>query len=280
MKLGFVTCVQLGFSCIQEIYNQGFTLDCIVTLPDDCSRKKSGRVYLDDFCKKNSIKLLKYKNINDSELVSIIKKMSIDWLFIIGWSQIASESILNSTKLGSIGIHPTLLPEGRGRASIPWTILKNKKVTGVTLFKLDQGVDTGDIINSIKIPLKTNQNANELYWKITEAHSKLIALEISNIFNNKITLTKQDESMATYWPGRKPEDGQLDLNDSVEKAERMIRALTKPYPGAFYICESSKKKTIIWSAELSSEKKIDEDYLSLKFSNGYIVSNNYEIINA
>jgi len=76
-------------------------------------------------------------NVNDPEAVAAIRGFDLDWLLIIGWSQIARRPVLDATRRGALGIHPTLLPEGRGRAAIPWTLLKGLRESGVTLFQLE-----------------------------------------------------------------------------------------------------------------------------------------------
>lgn len=173
MKIGFVTCVQLGLSCIEAIYLAGGQLDLAITLPDDKAINKSGRVYLDQFCLKHQIPLIKTNHINDSVVLDSIKQMDLDWLFIIGWSQIAGQAVLDAPNMGVLGIHPTLLPTGRGRAAIPWAILKSLDKTGVTLFKLDTGVDTGPIADQYTIPLTSQTTATELYQLVDDAHMEL-----------------------------------------------------------------------------------------------------------
>ena len=138
MKIAFCTCVELGKSCIEEVYDLGGNFELLITLKDDILTKKSGRIYLDNIAKKNNTQLLKIKHINDDIVIETLKKKNIDWLFIIGWSQIASEKVLNSCNKGVIGAHPTLLPRGRGRASIPWAIIKGLDNTGLTFFKMDK----------------------------------------------------------------------------------------------------------------------------------------------
>ena len=133
MRFGFVTCVELGLSCMQAIYDAGGHLDLAITLPDDRAVSKSGRVYLDTFCNAHAIPLIKSPNINDETVISAVREHEIDWLFIIGWSQIAHAEILAAPTRGALGMHPTLLPEGRGRAAIPWAILKGLHQTGQTL---------------------------------------------------------------------------------------------------------------------------------------------------
>ena len=165
MKIAFATCVRLGLSCIEEIYRINGKLDLLISLKDEKARDKSGRIYLDDIAYEHNIPLLKVNNINDPEVIKALKDYEIDWLFIIGWSQIAKEEVLKAPKKGCIGMHPTLLPVGRGRAAIPWAILKGLKQTGVTMFKLDEGVDTGDIIGQGIIEINENTTATDLYKK-------------------------------------------------------------------------------------------------------------------
>lgn len=268
MKFGFVTCVQLGLSCMEAIYEAGGKLSLAVTLPDDRAVTKSGRVYLDEFCAKHGVPLLKSAHVNDPEVSAAIVSAGIDWLFIIGWSQIAGPVVLGAPKLGVLGMHPTLLPVGRGRAAIPWAILKGLDQTGVTLFKLDAGVDTGLIAEQIVIPLGPQTTATDLYAAVDAAHADLIRKAVPRLMAGTLTLRSQDESLASVWPGRKPEDGEIDLNGSVWGAERLIRAVTRPYPGAYF--HDGGGKVIVWRASVASAVP-DEETPSLKFSDGYLV---------
>ena len=266
MKFGFVTCVQLGLSCIEAIYETGGQLDLLITLPDHKAKNKSGRIYLDNTSRKYNIQLLKVSHINDQEAIDSIITHEIDWLFIIGWSQIASEQILKAPKMGCIGIHPTLLPEGRGRAAIPWAIIKMLEITGVTMFRLDKGVDTGDIIRQQIIPITKNETATSLYKKVEEAHISLIRTTFPLLLKNKVELIKQDEKNATYWEGRTPADGELTGLMTVEEADRLVRATTHPYPGAFL--KFPKKKLIVWQGAPFVKKEHTVPLL-IQFKNGY-----------
>lgn len=272
MRIAFTTCVQLGKSCIEAIYEIGGKLDLMITLRDEKARNKSGRIYLDDLAEKFDVPLLKINHINDQEVLDAVKQYKIDWMFIIGWSQIAGESILNAPTYGCIGMHPTLLPMGRGRAAIPWAIIKGLDKTGVTMFKLDNGVDTGDIIGQGEIKMSPYITASELYEKVDKMHIQLLKDYWNQIVNNTVCLQKQDDAAATEWPGRKPEDGEIGSTMTAEEAERMVRAVTHPYPGAFYYHDD--KKIIIWRAH-TSESFCEG---ALKLSNGYLVPDEYDIV--
>lgn len=274
MKIAFATVVQLGLSCIEEIYRIGGELDLLITLDDERAKNKSGRVYLDEFSNKHNIPLLKIENINQPEVINALKEKNIDWLFIIGWSQIAKKELLDSPKLGCLGMHPTLLPVGRGRAAVPWAIIKGLEKTGVTMFKLDEGVDTGLILGQVEIPMEERESATTLYKKVDDAHVTLMAKYWHDIVQNNVSLQKQDESLATYWEGRKPEDGRISEDMTCLDADRLVRAVTKPYPGAFY--EEDNKKIVIWKAKTIQEKT-DNELISIKLKDGYLIPIEYDI---
>lgn len=275
MKFGFVTCVQLGKSCMDAIYEVGGKLELVITLDDNQATNKSGRVYLDEFCSSNKIPLLKSSHINNDDCIAAIKEYEIDWLFIIGWSQIANINVLSAPTKGVLGIHPTLLPQGRGRAAIPWAIIKGLNQTGVTLFKLDEGVDTGEILAQMVIPLGNDVTATKLYELVNIAHVNLIKNTFAQLQKNRVELKEQDNSSASEWPGRRPADGEIDLSGSVYDAERLVRAVTRPYPGAFAYLGGAKH--IIWQSRILDNEDNSENKV-IKFKDGSLSIEEFEII--
>jgi methionyl-tRNA formyltransferase len=266
MRVGFITCVQLGLSCMEAIYEAGGQLAFAGSLLDSQATTKSGRVYLDDFCRGHGISLVKFRNVNDADAVAAIRAADLDWLFIIGWSQIARDAVLAAPRRGVLGMHPTLLPVGRGRAAIPWAILLGLETTGVTLFKLDGGVDTGAIAAQVSVPVAARETATDLYRRINDAHRILIREHWPDIVSGKLRLTPQDASRASDWPGRTPEQGRLEATMSVEQADRLIRAVTRPYPGAFMDLDGRRMR--IWSAEPMPPIRAQASGTTLEFADG------------
>jgi len=269
MKMAFTTCVELGLDCIEEIYQIGGEMDLLITLKDEKAKNKSGRIYLDETAKKYKVPLVKIDNINDAETIESLKKYEIDWLFIIGWSQIAKKEVLDTPKKGCIGMHPTLLPVGRGRAAIPWAIIKGLDKTGVSMFKLEEGVDTGDIIGQGIIELNEHITATELYQKVDEMQIRLISKYWEDIVNDHIVFIKQNDADATEWPGRKPEDGVILSTMTMDEADKMVRAVTHPYPGAFF--NDGNKIIRIWSATTNAHEG------EIKLRDGFLTPIDFEI---
>lgn len=233
MRFGFVTCVQLGLSCLESIRALGSEPDLLITLRDDVAVQKSGRIWLDDFAVAGNNKLVKVGNINDQDATAAIDAADLDWLFVIGWSQIVGEEVLALPLRGCVGMHPTLLPIGRGRASIPWSIIKGLDETGVTMFVLDSGVDTGPVLAQSAVTIEADETATTLYEKIDQLHVSLMREVWPGLASGSAEPHAQDETRATMWPGRCPEDGELLPSLTVDEMDRQVRALTAPYPSAW-----------------------------------------------
>jgi len=277
MKFAFVTCVKIGLSCMEAIYKAKGKLDLIITLPDDKATKKSGRIYIDEFAKRHNIPVVKIIHINDKEATKAIRSYNIDWLFIIGWSQIASKEVVDAPNLGVIGAHPTLLPIGRGRAAIPWAIIKGLDKTGVTFFKMDEGVDTGLILGQEIVPILANETATSLYEKINLAHETLMSNLYFKLNQNKVKEYPQNEDDATYWAGRKPEDGEiLPRIMSLDQVDKLVRATTKPYPGAFLF--RNGEKIIIWEGFNSDTLVVNTKFIEIILKDGFFYGTVYEIL--
>jgi methionyl-tRNA formyltransferase len=272
LRIGFITCVRLGESCLRELSELGADLVYLGTLHDDLGVNKSGRVYLDEFASEHDIHLHKFKNMNDAAAVKVIRAADLDWLYVIGWSQMAGAEVLSLPRRGVVGIHPTLLPQGRGRASIPWAIIKGLDTTGVTMFKLDEGMDTGPILGQVAVPIAADETSTTLYDKVVDAHRVLIRRTYPAMAAGSIEPRPQDESVASVWPGRKPGDGRLSPASMMSaEVDRHVRALTHPYPGAS-IDLGGGTSMRIWAGRVGSHSQghviatSDGFYTALDFS--------------
>jgi len=253
MNIAFVSGVKFGLDLLSDILDKGWKVSVIFSYDDNKRKLYSDYESFDDIAKKHDIKHFKVNNINDDENILQLQKICPDIILVMGWSQILKKDILSIPHLGVIGSHPTILPKYRGRAPIPWTILKGLKESGLTFFYMKEGVDDGDILSQRRFEITNDDDATNVYRKITELGKIMLSENLSLLQNNTAKRIKQDESQfVEYWNKRTPEDGKIDWSKPAEEIQKLVRASTHPYPGAFSFFDKSKIK--IWKA-----KYLDDD---------------------
>lgn len=171
-----------------------------------------------------------------------IKALKPDIILVLGWYYKVPKEIRNIAKFGAWGIHASMLPDYAGGAPLVWAIINGETETGVTLFKLDEGVDDGDIIVQKNILIKESDSIKEVYAKATKTSKNILVKALKNIENTKFI--KQNRSKIKVYPQRKPENGEIDLSKSSKELYDFIRAQSSPYPGAFIKTVDGKKLII------------------------------------
>lgn len=248
MKSILVGAVDTTRIAMEILAASGVPPAALFTLPLSKSSRHSDFIHLAPKAEELGIPIVPIANVNRPEVLAQIRAIAPDYSFVIGWSQICRADFLGIAKIGSIGYHPAPLPENRGRAVIPWTILQNRKTTGSTLFWMDEGADSGDILNQEIFPLDPDETATTLYRKHCESFARMFAHSVQDLKAFKGQKQPQHHSLATYCAKRIAEDGLIDWNQPAADVWRLIRAVTKPYPGAFTFY--NRQKLIIWEAEL------------------------------
>ena len=185
---------------------------------------------------------------NDS-FAKQIKRLQPDFLVVIAFGHILSESILQLPKFGAINIHASLLPKYRGPAPIQWAVINAEPYTGVTTMFMDQGMDTGNILLTQKEPILPEDTAATLHDRMAKTGAELLIKTLKELAANKIKSIPQDHSKATYAPLLKKQDGHINWQKSAEKLEAFIRGMT-PWPGAFTF-HNEKRLKIIKAAPIS-----------------------------
>jgi methionyl-tRNA formyltransferase len=190
----------------------------------------------------NNIPLLETSDINRDQAAKFLSGLSIDWLIVAGWSQLLSRQVLGLAKKGAIGFHMSKLPQGRGRAPVPWTLIKNLPAAWVTLQWLGDGADTGDIALQESVPLCEFDDAETAVSKVNMLSVEMLQDAIRYMKKDALPRRRQDGSQATVWPRRRPGDGKIDWGLSVADLYNFIRALTTPFPGAFFVLSQREIK--------------------------------------
>jgi len=202
---------------------------------------------VDNLIEVHKVNSIKGQRISD--YYKVIESINPDIILVMGWYFMVPKKIRELAKYGAWGIHASLLPDYAGGAPLVWAIIEGQEKTGVTLFRLDDGVDDGDIIAQKEIQIAPEDSIKEVYEKATNASHEILSNTLLNFDN--ITFTKQDKSKIKVYPQRSPQDGEIDLTLSAKKIYNFIRAQSFPYPGAF-IKTTDGRKIIIDKARIEN----------------------------
>jgi len=180
------------------------------------------------------------KRIKDYEV--LLKNLNLDLMLVLGWYYIIPKKIRDLARYGAWGIHASLLPDYAGGSPLVWAIINGETKTGVTLFKLSDGIDDGDIIAQKSFEIEFQDTINEVYQKAIYYSKEILKHALENI--NDIELKPQDKSKIKIYPQRFPEDGLINWNQEAKKVYNFIRAQTLPYPCAFSFLDNKKIRFI------------------------------------
>lgn len=204
------------------------------------------------YCKENSIPIyVMQENMHEKALVEKLRIWKPDIIVVVGWYHIIPEEIRSIPKLGAVGFHASLLPKYRGCAPLVWAMIQGEREVGLSLFVLDEGVDTGALIAQAKIPVLMKDTIAAVYKKVEEAGLEILRTDFWDYVYGKRKLLPQvilDEGRRG-WPARNPKDGLFSWKTmSPLGIYNYIRAQTHPYPGAYCYCGDDK--ITIWKATL------------------------------
>lgn len=240
---------------LEEMLKVGFSIDMVFSLDEKYSENVSGYYPIHETAKQNGIPFTMFRKISTEENIKLLQEINPDYIFVIGLSQLIDRRILDIPNKGCIGFHPTPLPKFRGRAAMVWQILLGVHETKCTLFMLDEGVDSGDILGQQEYVIEDTDYAADVENKLCAALRILSNKVLTGLREKTIVPQKQNEDEATYLLIRRPEDGQIDWKEPIEKIHRLVRAVSHPYPGAFGMYDSNHQ-IIIWRAEVIENNNI------------------------
>jgi methionyl-tRNA formyltransferase len=218
----------------------------LLTLPLARAARHSDYVDLRPLAGTLGVPVIEITDVNAPPTLSEVRVVSPDMVWVVGWSQICRSELLGIARRGTIGYHPAPLPENRGRAVIPWTILQGRPESGSTLFWMDEGMDSGDILAQERFPVAPNETAASLYDKHMVALRRMIDDVAPRLARGEVPRRAQDHAAASYCAKRTPADGLIDWGNAASRVWTLIRASGRPYPGAFTY--HGTRRLIIWRA--------------------------------
>ncbi len=240
---------EVGYACLSELLDRGANVVGVFTYRDDPGEEiwfsSVERLALE-------ANLPTYTPISvDEQVRNIVRTLAPDLIFSFYYRSMIPKDILSIPRLGAFNMHGSLLPKYRGRACINWAVLRGEKETGATLHTMTERADAGDIVDRKAVEIAFEDTAQDVFYKVADAARNILGRSLDALESGTAVLTPQDESQATTFGRRHPEDGRIDWNRSAYELYNLIRAVTHPYPGAFTTFRG--ERIFVWKALAHAE---------------------------
>lgn len=249
MRIIFMGTPDFSVGTLEALVGAGHEVCLVVSQPD----KPKGRgkemqpTPVKEAAMKHGIPVYQPKKIRDPECAEELRKYNADVMVVIAFGQIIPKEILEMTPYGCINVHASLLPKYRGAAPIQWSIINGEEVTGVTTMQMNEGLDTGDMIQKVEVPITEDETGESLHDKLAEAGAKLCVETLKCLEDKTATWEPQGESTTAYAKMLDKNLGNINWNDPAVQIERLIRGLN-PWPSAY--THWNDKVIKLWQADV------------------------------
>ena len=247
-----LACASLRALCRE----QSFQVIAVVSQPD----KPKGRdmklqpTPVKELALAEGLPVLQPRRARAEEFIAQLRALQPDLIVVAAYGQILPQSLLDIPRLGCLNVHTSLLPKYRGAAPIQWAILDGDAETGVTIMKMDAGLDTGPMLSTVKTAITPEDNAQTLHDRLAALGGELLVKTIPDYAEGRISPVPQPAEGASYARKISKEDGQIDWAQPARVLWNRVRGFT-PWPGAFtHLNEDGKPKLLkIWLAQVEPE---------------------------
>ena len=267
IKIGFMGTPNFAVPILKKIYQNGYDVSIVYTQPPRKSNRgqKFEKSPIHSFAETISFDVRTPDKLNDNNSeYEYFKSLNLDLVIVVAYGIIIPKNFLSLSKQGFINLHASLLPKWRGAAPIQRSIMSQDKETGISVMKINEKLDEGDISHIFKINIEENENAQTLSDRLSTLASDKISEVIDSIIDKEVNFKQQDHSQATYAKKIKKIEGLIDWNDRAENIIGKINGLY-PFPGGYFIFKGERYK--ILKAQLSFNKD----------KAGKVISNDLEI---
>ena len=252
MRVIFMGTPDFAVGTLEAIIKAGHEVALVVTQPDKPKGRSGALSFppVKDCAISREIPVFQPRKVREEDNIAYLRTFEPDIIVVAAFGQILPKAILDMPKYGCINVHASLLPKYRGAAPIQWSVINGDEVTGVTIQRMDVGIDTGDIIAKEELKIAEDETGGSLFDKLAVLGAKLCVETMEKIEKGEATYEPQNHEEATHVGMIEKEFGNIDWNKSAVEIERLIRGLN-PWPSAFTKLEGKTFK--IWRAKVVSE---------------------------
>ena len=222
----------VGVRCLKVLLAQGVDVRLVITHTDNPTEQ----IWFDsvaDTATAYGVPVLTPTDVNDDAICAAIADCRPDFLFSFYYRQMLAPRLLGLAPRGAYNLHGSLLPRYRGRVPVNWAVLHGETQTGATLHVMQAKPDRGAIVAQQAVPILPDDTAAEVFGKVVVAAEIALHDCLPSLLAGTAPMREQDQSLASYFGGRGPEDGRIDWSHSAQQIHNLVRAVAPPYPGAF-----------------------------------------------
>ena len=279
MRVIFMGTPDFAAGTLEEIVKAGHEVVGVVTQPD--KPKGRGKTMMPTPVKETALKynlpVYQPKKVREPEFVELLRSLKPDVMVVAAFGQIITKEILEMPKYGCINVHASLLPAYRGAAPIQWAVINGDKESGVTIMQMDEGIDTGDMIEKAVVPIAEDETGGSLFDKLSHTGAKLCVKVLRDLEEGTAVREKQpEESTTPYAKMIDKKMGEVDWKKSAKEIEQLIRGLN-PWPSAYTKVHGKTLK--LWKAKVLLETsqmnpgqivKVTNDSLAVQTGQGML----------
>lgn len=236
---------------LEALLRSGVRLDAVITLDPATRARRSGTADYGLILGGYDVPLHEVSDINGEESAALLESLAPDVVFVLGWSQIIRPRVLAIPRMGMVGAHASLLPHNRGSAPVNWALINGEQVTGNSLIWLAETVDDGDLIDQVEFSISPYDTCANLYERVAESNRDMVLRLVKALGEGRRPGQPTAEAGETLLPRRRPSDGLIEWGVDSRRVYDFIRALTRPYPGAFSWIDGAR--STIWESALLPE---------------------------
>ena len=222
----------VGVRCLKTLLSAKFEVPLVVTVRDDPGENR-WFASVADTAREYGLPLLMPDDANATELAQRVAQLQPDFIFSFYYRSMLGAPLLRSASRGAFNMHGSLLPKYRGRAPVNWAILNGELRTGATLHYMVERADAGDIVDQLAVPILEDDDAREVFGKVTTAAEIVLARSLPGLIAGDATRRPQPIEPGQYFGRRRPEDGRIDWSLPAVRIHNLVRAVAPPFPGAF-----------------------------------------------
>lgn len=249
MRVIFMGTPDFSVGTLESLIQAGHEIVLVVTQPD--KPKGRGRAMqcppVKEAALSHGLEVYQPKRVREPECVERLREKEADIIVVVAFGQILPKEILEMPKYGCVNVHASLLPKYRGASPIQWAVINGEKVTGVTTMRMDEGLDTGDMILKEEVVLSKDETGGSLFERLAQTGAELCVRTLEEIEKGTAVYTPQNHSQATHTTIIKKQLGEIDWSKSARELECLIRGLN-PWPSAYTNLDGKTLK--IWSADV------------------------------